>query len=598
MDTSQFLFPGDLEVTPSGLSRILFIGSCLSEIYVKNFREAAPHIHFDHVLFNNAQALPAREDAELSQYDLQYVQLPLRSVLTDAAIRISESDGGASPIDWIQLGKSNIDQMLDAAMAYNNQNGMLSIVSTFPVPQGPTYASLAEQRTASDFRYVVGALNDYLASRVRTYSNAYVADVEMISAALGKKYHQDDFVGFFTHGSVHFPHWGEGNRIEYVPPFIETYENRLSEFLAAVLRQIEHIFRCVQQIDQVKLVIFDLDNTLWRGQIAENYQPGQEWPHAHGWPLGVWEAIQHLRWRGIAVSVASKNDHQVVVNRWADAVNPPFLKFEDFLYSKISWAAKAESVRDIMEMLSVTPKGVVFVDDHPVERESVKSAFPEIRVIGSNPYLTRRILLWAAETQVPFRTDESKRREKMLESQIERERHKSAIPREEFLASLDTKLTLFRVADSTHNSFSRVVELVNKTNQFNTTGIRWDVAAFESFWKNGGTVFAFSVSDKYTDYGLVGIILLHGSEILQYVMSCRVLGMDVEIAALGAAMRKSMGPDGGPTVAKVVPTDLNMPCRDVFTRSGFVKDDADDQVFLLASTTLCPVPTHVTVTVD
>ena len=111
----------------------------------------------------------------------------------------------------------------------------------------------------------------------------------MIANSVGKRFFMDDFIGFYTHGSVHYPDWAEGNRLEVVPRFSETYENRLDEFFTAVFRQIDAIYRTVNQLDQVKVVIFDLDNTLWRGQLAEDYQPGMEaasFTRLAAWRLG------------------------------------------------------------------------------------------------------------------------------------------------------------------------------------------------------------------------------------------------------------------------------------------------------------------------
>ena len=308
------------------------------------FARRIPGVRCDHILFNNAADLPEKSAEEALRYDLQYIQLPLRSVLTDSAIRVADAEKGQEPIDWLQLGKTNIDMMLEKAMAYNAQHGLLSLVATFIVPQVRVAPSLFDARSPKDLTWVVQHLNDYLAQKVRSYHNAYVADVEMIAAALGKQYFLDDFIYFYTHGAVHYPDCGEGGRIEPVPTFGETYENCVDAFFTAVYRQIEHIYRVVKQLDQVKVVIFDLDNTLWRGQLAEHYQPGMDWPHVHGWPLGIWEAVHHLRWRGVAVALASKNDEEIVVARWSDIVDPPFVKFEDFIIREISWRPKAESV--------------------------------------------------------------------------------------------------------------------------------------------------------------------------------------------------------------------------------------------------------------
>ena len=575
MDTAEFLFPRDLEVTPTGIKRVLFIGSCLSEAYVKRVRGANPSVQYEHILFNNAADLPPRSDLEIAQYDLQYVQLPIRSVLTDAVIRIADNDKRESPIVWLDVGRQQIDRMLEKAMTYNTQAGLLSIVSTFIIPQGNVIPSLSDAYSDCDLRWIISGLNAYLADRVRQFKNAYVADVEIIASTLGKRFFLDDFIGFYTHGSVHYPDWREGGRIEPVPPFVDIYENRLEEFFAAVFRQIEVIYRITKQLDQVKVVIFDLDNTLWRGQLVEQYQAGMQWPHSAGWPLGVWEAVHQLRWRGIMTALASKNDHEIVVAKWTDAVNPPFLTFEDFLVPHINWLPKAENVAAILHKLSLTPKSAIFVDDHPVEREAVKAALPGIRAIGSNPYLTRRILLWSAETQVASRTQESKRRERMITQQIQREQERTSMSRDAFLANLNTTLQMWQVADATHQSFTRVSELVNKTNQFNTTTQRWDLQDYRKFWQNGGRVFAFSVTDRFTDYGLVGVIFARADAIVQYVMSCRVLGMEVETAALAKIVQFLRNTGASRVVGSIIRTDVNMPCRDVFVRCGFREVEVD-----------------------
>ena len=593
MDTAEFLFPRDLEVTPTGIERVLFIGSCLSEAYVKRFREANPSVQYEHILFNNAADLPPRSDLEIAQYDLQYIQLPIRSVLTDAVIRIADNDKRKSPIVWLDVGRLQIDRMLEKAMTYNTQAGLLSIVSTFIIPQGNVIPSLSDAYSDGDLRWIISGLNAYLADRVRQFKNAYVADAEIIASTLGKRFFLDDFIGFYTHGSVHYPDWREGGRIEPVPPFVDIYENRLEEFFAAVFRQIEVIYRITKQLDQVKVVIFDLDNTLWRGQLVEQYQAGMQWPHSAGWPLGVWEAVHQLRWRGIVTALASKNDHEIVVAKWTDAVNPPFVKFEDFIARQINWRPKAENIAAILQKLSLTPKSAVFVDDHPVEREAVKAALPGIRTIGSNPYLTRRILLWSAETQVASRTDESKRREGMLSQQIQREQERSSMSRDAFLASLTTTLNLWEVTDTAHQSFTRVSELVNKTNQFNTTTRRWDLQDYRTFWQSGGHLFAFSVTDRFTDYGVVGVIFARADEVVQYVMSCRVLGMEVEIAALGTIVQFLRSAGVPRIVGSIIPTDVNMPCRDVFTRSGFREVDAHR--FELNANKPLTLPSHVRV---
>ena len=77
---------------------------------------------------------------------------------------------------------------------------------------------------------------------------------------------------------------------------------------------------------------------------CRGYQPGNGVASFNGWPLGVWEVVHHLRRRGIMTALASKNDQEIVIARWNDAVNPSFVSFEDFITPQINWQPKAENV--------------------------------------------------------------------------------------------------------------------------------------------------------------------------------------------------------------------------------------------------------------
>jgi FkbH-like protein len=605
MKTADFLFPRDLEVTPSGLKQVLVIGSCLSEAYVKRFRQSMPEATFDYVLFNNAADLPSRTKEEIAIYDLQYIQIPIRSVLTDAVVRIEDNDRASPPIDWIHLGKQNISLMLRSAMRYNVDGSLLTFVSSFVVPQGRIAASLDEQDSEDDLVRVIRELNSYLAAELKQYPQTYLADVDMIANSLGKQFFLDDAIGFYTHGAIfytdwaaqeRFPHWTSPapGRIEDIQELGITYENRYEEYFDAVLRQIEAMYRTVRQIDMVKVVIFDLDNTMWRGQLIEHYQIGAKFPHSDGWPLGIWEAIHHLRRRGIIVTISSKNDEVSVAAKWDDAVQPAFVKFGDFFRPQINWSPKADNIRVILDELSLTPRNALLVDDNPVERESVRVSLPGIRVIGADPFVVRRILLWAPEIQLSTRTKETGRREEMLRRQIDRDLEKTTVSRPEFLKSLQSKLKIFRVNSASESSFSRIFELVNKTNQFNTSGKRWTLEDYRAHFDRGGKVFGFSVVDRFTDYGIVGVVFVHQAQIIQFVMSCRVLGMEIEIAVTASVVQNIRGDSSTQTIfGSIIPTDANTPCRDLFLRVGFLA--TREHSYELDAGRACSTPEHVAI---
>lgn len=608
MNVDDFLFPRDLEVRPVTFKKILFIGSCLSEAYVDFIGRLLPDTTIEMVLYNNAIDLPVKTREEIGEYNFQYIQLPLRSILTDAVVRVCERFDGPDKIDFLDLGKQNIDLFLDKVLKYNEETGLLTFVSNFVVPQVDVVPSMSELGMTTDLTAIIRELNYYLAQRVTTYKYAFIADVDMIASSLGKKNFFDDAIYFYSHGSIVNPIWShrerfqswsapEASRIEHVPDLDKTYENKSADFYRAIFRQMEAMYRTFHQIDMVKVVFFDLDNTMWRGLIGEHYAAESERPSIDNWPTGIWEAIQHLRQRGIVVSIASKNDEKLTRERWNDAVPLPFVRFEDFVLPQINWDPKAQNIKKVLDLLSITPASAVFVDDNPVERESVSTQLPGIRVIGSDPFTVRRILLWSPETQIAYRTKETANRESMLRKQVERKSAQAALTRDEFLLQLRTSLKLWRIDSIKDSSFGRAFELVNKTNQFNTNGNRWAVEQLSNYFNDGGRIYAFAGNDRYTEYGTVGAVLVRGEEIEQFVMSCRVLGFDGEIAALHEIVNEIRAEVPSATVkASIRETKANTPCRDLYVRAGFEKVK-DGEFVLTADRAVTPTP-HVSIAAD
>lgn len=570
----DYLFPDELEVSDSGINRVLLIGSCLTSLYFEGFSGLYPDMSFDYIPYNFISEIPNDPPAPITEYNFQYVQIPLRSVISDRVIwgqNFLKADFGE---EILRDGYNVIDAMLETAMAYNIRHKILTFVSNFIVPQRSTAPSLHDGFGARDLCWIVTELNAYLAKKVSEYDNAYVADINSVASSIGKQYVLDDIIYFYSHGGVIYQDWDDFNAIprnEPIPDISHVYDIKKEQFLRAAFRQAECLYRTVRQVDQVKVVVFDLDNTLWRGQIAENYRSDtMPWPRRDGWPLGLWEAVHYLRARGILVALCSKNDLEHVRERWDDVVDPRFISLDDFASIKVNWEPKAKNIEEICQEFNVKPKSVIFVDDNPVEREAVASAFPDIRTIGGNPYLTRRILLWAAETQIVRMTTESERREEMIRGQIRREETRSSMSREEFLKSLRCEVAFIEISSIQQAEFGRAIELTNKTNQFNTTGKRWQFEEVSGFLAAGGRIFAFHVADKFTEYGLVGVVYVKGSEIVQYVMSCRVLGMGVEEFAVGkiASIMREQG-DNREIRASITYTKDNTPCRNIYIQCGF-----------------------------
>ncbi len=167
-------------------------------------------------------------------------------------------------------------------------------------------------------------------------------------------------------------------------------------------------------------------------------------------------------------------------------------------------------------------------------------------MLGAEPYHLKRVLLWSSETQVPFVSTESSRRTQMVRGQLAREQERKLVSREEFLSGLGLTARVFDIRQADQSRASRAIELLNKTNQFNTTGTRWTVEDLRALSANGGSMLGFAVRDKFTDYGIVGVVVLRedasATRVEQVVMSCRVFGLDAELAVLVEVLQRARNP--------------------------------------------------------
>lgn len=586
--------PQDLAVTPLTLRRVLLVGSCLLMEWPDFIKVAMPGCPCDYLVFNNIAQIPSRPPKPADAYDFQMVQIPLRSVLPDGPFfRMSYSDiDGYEKL--FEMAKGRLSQFLQAAMRWNLEYGILTFVFNFHLPQQNPMGRLLPRYDLRNFVYFIEELNKHLVTETRKFKNAYIFDHDQVMATYGRKYFQDDSIWQSNHNSaiIDLDFLYDQERVEGACRASTYLQSKVSEYIGYEWAEILAMYKTIRQMDTVKLVIVDIDDTLWRGVAAEQSESELRLEALEGWPLGFAEALGHLKRRGVVLAIASKNDE----GRVAQILSRSYgrrLCLDDFVVRKINWQPKADSIETILHEINVLPRNVVFIDDNPSERAAVKAAFPEIRVFGPNPLLWRRILLWSAETQVSSITAESAARTEMVHAQVERERQRQQMSRQDFLASLSVAVNLIDITDMDHPGFPRVLELINKTNQFNTTGKRWTKQECIPAVATGTRFMAFDVEDRFTRYGIVGAAIVCESHIVQFVMSCRVVGMEVEIAALSGILRAIHEGGFGSARASLEETELNLLCRDLYERCGFKR--CGDQ-WIRPLIPLLEKPSHVRIT--
>ena len=565
--------PIELQATPTPLKKVALLGQCLLEPWATALKSIAPQSECEFVLFNNVQSLPERKRNEIDGYDFQVVALPLRSVVPDASyFRLSYKDLRAYERLFSEATE-RLKQYLNAAMQWNARHGLLTFVTNFMAPQQNPMGRLLPRYDLRNFVYFIERLNQVLAEEVASYRNAYLFDIDQVFATYGRKFAQDDAVWTVSHGSLlgDFDFALDRGRLEKPVPATQHYRIRREQYIRYAWVELLAMYRTVRQLDSVKLVVIDLDDTLWRESRSK--QPDLNYDAVEGWPVGFAEALMHLKRRGVLLAVVSKNDPSLVAPVMGKLYRNR-LDFNEFAVVKINWRPKVESFGEILKEVNLLPRNVVYIDDNPVERASIKSAFPDVRTFGPNPLVWRRLLLWSPEIQVPAITAESSARTAMVQAQIERDHSREKMSRNEFLESLAVEMSMRQVDHLDHADFPRLFELLNKSNQFNTTGRRWTKQELARAMAEGVSFFVFEVRDRFTAYGIVGIMIFDRSAIIQFVMSCRVVGMDVEIAAVAELLRVMQRRFGGAMVTGILEeTDLNLLARDLWRRCGFTQSD-------------------------
>ena len=332
-------------------------------------------------------------------------------------------------------------------------------------------------------------------------------------------------------------------------------------------------------LDRKKCVIVDLDGTLWPGVLAETGSPFAWTPEISGqysyvglW-FGIHEALKALKRRGLLLACVSKNDEALVRELWRYGEGYPtdrLLTPDDFVTWRVNWQDKAANIASIAEELGFAPEAFLFVDDHPVERERVRQAMPEVEVWGEDLYGLRRALLTDPRLQAPSISGEAAQRTDLVKAQLQREQERTdAGGQAEFLQSLQLVTSFEQPTGGP--SLERIGELFERTTQFNTTGRRFSTGELVQAAAEG-RVFCARARDRFGDYGLVAAAVAEGPEIAAFAMSCRVIGLGVEhrflqcvLAALAAGHEEAS--------ARIVETSRNGPVRNLYADNGFALRD-------------------------
>ncbi len=335
------------------------------------------------------------------------------------------------------------------------------------------------------------------------------------------------------------------------------------------------IHKTVERIQRTpkKLLLLDLDNTLWGGILGEDGIDGIALSDDKSGAVyrDVQRKVKQMQQRGVLLAVVSKNNLSDVEQVWREH---PYmiLKKDDFVSLRINWTDKAQNIREIAGELNLGMSSFVFVDDMPNERENIRMQLPEV-IVPDFPAQTEQLPVFFDEIFCTYfqkgrMTEEDAVKTQQYHDQAERERSRQGVDFETFLRSLKLRAERVKLGE---REKERVVQLINKTNQFNLTTRRYTRQELEAKLAEGWEVYAYKVADRFGDYGLVAVIMvdMKESRIDNFVMSCRVMGKRVENYLL-EQVEADMKEKGKTTLyGEYIPTAKNIPVRDFFADAGY-----------------------------
>ena len=383
--------------------------------------------------------------------------------------------------------------------------------------------------------------------------------------------------------------------------WFESKQPYAAPFLVELCREVARII-IGRRRPSKKVLVLDLDNTLWGGVVAddgiEGIEIGDTSPRGEAFKA-FQKYITTLKRRGILLAVCSKNEH-------ARAVEPferhpeMVLRLEDFVSFKANWEPKADNIRQMAAELGLGIDSFVFADDNPAEVEIVRQFTPEVSTLlldGDPADFVARLQDCGLFEPHSVTGEDVQRTEQYRAEKERRVVLRSAVDMDSYLSSLEMEA---EIRDFCPLDIPRIAQLINKSNQFNLTTRRRTEAEVEELTRRPDYVrISARLRDRFGDHGLISIVIGHvkgdALEIDTWLMSCRVLKRQVEETMLNELSQ--IARDNGCVRLEGIhlATPKNEMVRNFYPRMGFQTRSATPEggTFVLELASFQPFATKI-----
>jgi FkbH-like protein len=327
-----------------------------------------------------------------------------------------------------------------------------------------------------------------------------------------------------------------------------------------------------------RCLVLDLDNTLWGGVVGDDGVEGIVL--GQGNALGeAYVAFQRyargLSQRGVILAVCSKNDEANALEPF-DRHPEMLLKRSDIACFVANWTDKAANLREIASRLNIGIDSLVFADDNPFERQIVRRELPMVAVpeLPDDPALYAACLADAGYFEGLHLTAEDRERTRQYQANLQRASLiSSTTDVAGYLRSLNMEAQWSRFNEI---GLQRVVQLTNKTNQFNLTTRRTDEAAISALIADPRALtLQIRLIDQFGDNGIIALVAgrfeTASTDMLleTWLMSCRVLGRGVEQTTLNLIVAEARRLGAQRLIGEYRPTAKNGMVREHYAKLGF-----------------------------
>ena len=495
---------------------------------------------------------------------------------TDFVLVAFHHDGlGLGPVLDPEVARAAVERALarvEAIRAGIRQNSdALMLLQTVPRPSGASFGSM-DQSTPGTMCWQVERFNEGLRALIGGTADRMV-DISALAETVGL---------WRWHDRAKW-HWAK-------LPFAQRLAPLYAEHVARVLAALRGKSR--------KVLVLDLDNTVWGGVIGDDGLEGIK--VGVGDPRGaahveLQEAALHLRCRGIALAVCSKNTDAIARTPFREH---PGMRLKEAHISvfQANWRDKASNLEAIATTLNVGLDALVFVDDNPAERAQVRQVLPMVAVpeLPEDPsFYAQAVLVAGYFEAVQFTQNDRGRAEQYTQNAKRAELAREIRDPEAFLRSLEMTAK-FEPFDSIGRA--RIAQLISRSNQFNLTTRRYtevEVGALEA--DEGVHTLQVRLSDAFGDNGMVSVVVCrkqpHAWEIDTWLMSCRVIGRRLEWMVLNHLAAAASAAGASQLVGRYIPTERNVIVQAHYEKLGFELRESRDgeSVWTLSLDTFAPL---------